>query len=506
MRKFIFAAVILVMALVALTACGAENESGRSGDLPVENNDQANQDAQPGETEQQAEARILPDLPEADFNSHVFNILTFGVAGSYEWENVDLHSEEETGDTIGDAVFRRNQIVQEKYNFKLNQVHRYDDAYRSALRNEINAGTNEYDLISPRVIDSAGSVQSGYFMNLFSPEIEYLDLEKPWYNKQGIREMSVDNKLFIILSDILLSDNNATCITIFNKQIAQDNGLEDPYNLVREGKWTVDKLYEMAKATARDLNGDGVMEAAVDRFGYLCWGDAMITYLHSAGQRLVSKDEFDLPFLAFNNPQTYAAMDKVMDLLYDENVTGNVQKPAFTNIAFEDVFGSNRAAFGWVRLYMIPMLRGMDADFGILPIPKIYESPDNIYYSTVNVHTACALAIPVTAAGSPEILDRTSIIMEALAAESKYTLTPAYYEISLRTKHVRDDESSEMLDIILENRVLDIGDVYNFADFGIEFYRRAIANDRNLVSFYEKFESRVVREIEKMIDKIQILE
>jgi len=502
MRKFIIAAIILITALAVFAACGGESEGVKSGDLPAENN----QSEQSEETKQPSEARILPNLPDADFNGHSFSILTFGVAGSYEWENVDLHSEEETGDTIGDAVFKRNQIVEEKYNFKLNQVHRYDDAFRSALRNEISASTNEYDLISPRVIDSAGFMQSGYFMNLFSPEIEYLDLEKPWYNQQGIKEMSIDNKLFIILSDTLLSDNNATCITIFNKQIAQDNGLEDPYSLVREGKWTVGKLYEMAKATSRDLNGDGAMEAAVDQFGYLCWGDAMITYLHSAGQRLVSKDENDLPFLAFNNPQTYAAMDKVMDLLYDESVTGNVQKPAFSGVAFEEVFGSNRAAFGWVRLYMIPMLRGMDADFGILPIPKINESPDTVYYSTVNVHTACSLAIPVTSAGSSEILDRTTIIMEALAAESKYTLTPAYYDISLRTKHVRDDESSEMLDIILENRVLDIGDVYNFADFGIEFYRRAIANDRNLVSFYEKYESRVNKEIEKLIDKIQGLD
>ena len=195
-------------------------------------------------------------------------------------------------------------------------------------------------------------------------------------------------------------------------------------------------------------------------------------------------------------------MNKAMDLLYDETVTGNVQKPDFSGIDFGDIFSSNRVAFGWCRLYMIPRLRGMDADFGILPIPKIYEANDTIYYSTVNVHTACALSIPITA----QDLDRTAIIMEALSAESKYTLVPAYYDVSLKTKHSRDDESSEMLDIILSNRVLDIGDVYNFADFGIEFYRRAIANDRNLASFYEKYEGRVNKELDKLIVKIQGLD
>jgi hypothetical protein len=118
------------------------------------------------------------------------------------------------------------------------------------------------------------------------------------------------------------------------------------------------------------------------------------------------------------------------------------------------------------------------------------------------VHHACALSIPVTTGD----IDRTTIIMEALAAESKYTLQPAYYEISLKTKHSRDDESAEMLDLILGNRVIDIGDVYNFAEFGSQFYQLAAKNDRNLQSFYEKLEGKVNKEIDKLIDKFENLE
>ncbi|MCL2095342.1 MAG: hypothetical protein FWH10_00390 [Oscillospiraceae bacterium] len=504
--KIISGSVILVILLGLLAACGGEPEAntGGAGDLP-----DADSDIQGGgEAENQGEEKILPNLPALDFGGHTFNILTFGVQGSHEWENIDLNPELDEGNVIGDAVFRRNAVVESKYNITLNQVHRYDDDFRNALRNEVRAGTNEYDLFSPRVIESAGFMQDGFFMNLFSSEIEHLDLDKPWYNQQAIAEMSIDNRLFILLSDILLSDNNATTITVFNKKILQDHGLGDPYSLVREGKWTVDKLYEMAKETAR-FNNNGLMHPSDSQFGYLIWGDAMISYLHSAGQRLVSKDENDLPFLSFNNQQTYTAMDKVMDLLYDEDVTGNVQKALFSDwsdLAFENIFSDNRAAFGWLRLGWVPRLRGMDADFGILPIPKIYESNDTMYYSTVNVHTSCALAIPINSAGKSEIIERTTVIMEALAAESKYTLTPAYYDVSLRTKGIRDDESSEMLDIILANRVLDIGDVYNFADFGIEFYRRANNNDRALATFYERNENRVNRQIDLLIDKIQNLD
>jgi len=349
-------------------------------------------------------------------------------------------------------------------------------------------------------------MQQGYFINLLNnPDLEHLDLSQPWFDQGANSEMSIDHRLFIVLSDTLLSDNNATCIILFNKDIIRDNQLEDPYQLVREGRWTVSRLHEMARATARDLNGDGMMTPADDLFGFITWSDAMITFLHSGGQRLVTKDENDLPILAFNNPQTFAIMEIAMDLMYDDSVTGNIQKPEFTawsNLAFEDIFSSSRAAFGWVRMGWVPRMRAMEADFGILPIPKIWEADDLIYYSTVNVHTACALAIPVTSTN----LERTSIILEALAAESRYTLRPAYYEISLRTQHARDDESGEMLDIILANRVLDIGDVYNFADFGIEFYRLSLTNNRNLASFYERFETRVNREIERLIDRFADLD
>jgi len=500
--RLISAVLALMMLLPLLFACGSNDPDDTQSGTTAQQENQTNEQGLPANTE---EERIQPDLPDdVNYNGHVFKILTFGVAGSYEWEQADLtYSEVNDGDVINDAVFARNKVVEDKYGVVIEEVHLYDADFGSSLKKEISAGTTEYDLVSPRVIDSAGHMSAGYFKNLF--DLEYIDLEKPWYDQKSVQEMSIDNKLFIVLSDALLSDDNATTITIFNKKLIENYQLENPYTLVKEGKWTVDKLYEMAKATAKDLDSDGKLSPDVDQFGYLMWGDSMISFLHSGGQRLVSKDSDDLPVLAFNTAATYDAMDKAMNLLYDVSVTGNVQLEAFSTWSqtpFDDIFTSDRAAFSWLRLLWIPKLRGMDTDFGILPIPKINESNDTVYHSTVNVHTACALAVPNT----PGDTERTAIIMEALSAESKYTLVPAYYEKNLLTKLARDDDSSDMLDIILSNKVLDIGDVYNFADFGIEFYRLPSKNDRNLVSFFEKYEPRVNKELVKLTEKIQGLD
>ena len=64
----------------------------------------------------------------------------------------------------------------------------YDDFF-SAMKKEIAASTGDYDLFSPRLIDSSTYMQEGYFVNLLTaPNI---DLKKPWYNQQGIEEMAI---------------------------------------------------------------------------------------------------------------------------------------------------------------------------------------------------------------------------------------------------------------------------------------------------------------------------
>jgi len=501
MYKIFSLLLILVIFTITIISCGDKNDN--SGNDKKDNNAQNLGDEQEEVIESTTEGRIAPDVPVVDYGGHVYNIMTIGIPGSEQWENIDLSAEADSGEVISDAVYRRNSTIEGKYNITIKETHLMYDNFFKAMQKEIKAGTGDYDLFSPRIIDSSKYMQEGYFVNLQTAP--YIDLTKPWYNQNGIEEMTINNKLFIVISDILLSSNDATSITIFNKKLLQANGFDLPYALVKEDKWTVDKLYEMAKAISKDLNGDGLMTPADDQWGYLIWTDAMVSYLHSGGQRLVSKDKDGVPVVTFNTSKTYQVMEKAFKLLYDESITGNVQKPAFINAGdeawsqresvFESIFTSDRAAFSWVRLYMIPRLRTMDTDFGIVPVPKYDESIKG-YPSTVNVHHACALGIPVTV----EDLERTAIIMEALAAESRYTVQPAYYEISLKTKHSRDDESAEMLDLILKNRVIDIGDIYNFGGLGGDFYGLSLTNDTNLVSFYDKHENIVLKDIQKVID------
>jgi hypothetical protein len=95
--------------------------------------------------------------------------------------------------------------------------------------------------------------------------------------------------------------------------------------------------------------------------------------------------------------------------------------------------------------------------------------------------------------------ERAGFILEALAAESKYVLTPAYYDVTLQRKYARDEESAQMLDLIFSTRILDTGFVFNWQNLQ-GFYSGMVEKKQNtFASSYEKIEARIIKDMDKTI-------
>ena len=108
-----------------------------------------------------------------------------------------------------------------------------------------------------------------------------------------------------------------------------------------------------------------------------------------------------------------------------------------------------------------------------------------------------AEAVPLTVSD----VERTSIILEALNAETYKTVVPAYYEIALKVKYARDNESVEMMDMIMESRIFDFGYVYdnwNGASFWLE---NLVASKKpDFESYYAKNEKKIMKYYQKVFD------
>ena len=237
----------------------------------------------------------------------------------------------------------------------------------------------------------------------------------------------------------------------FNKRIFDELGLDYPYQMVKDGTWTFDEFAKLVKSGAKDLNGDGVMDVENDRYGFQSseWLSP-IAILYTGGQRIYNKNDEGIPELTLNTSKTVDIFDKYFDLM---DSAGNVIY-ADNIITGPDMFREGRAMFCDGGLRSAQGLRNMDDNFGILPYPKFTE--DDNYSSIVN-GSAHLLIIPLTVPDA----HRTGNIIEALCAIGSRDVVPAFYEQSLKSKFSRDNESEEMIDIIKDSIIYDLGYVAN---------------------------------------------
>ena len=106
--------------------------------------------------------------------------------------------------------------------------------------------------------------------------------------------------------------------------------------------------------------------------------------------------------------------------------------------------------------------------------------------------SAYMLSVPITTD-----FDFTGLITEALAYESITTITPAFYDLTLRVKNTRDDESEAMLDIIFSNRNYDIG-TFNTGLMVYDIFYASVADKKTaLVSLMEARRGKIDAAIEK---------
>ena len=89
-----------------------------------------------------------------------------------------------------------------------------------------------------------------------------------------------------------------------------------------------------------------------------------------------------------------------------------------------------------------------------------------------------------------------------MARISKYTLTPAYYDITLQGKFLRDDESAAMIDIILANRNFDLGMIFDWGGTLTMFYDMYKAKTNDFSSRYAGIETKANTAIADFIAKI----
>ncbi len=442
----------LLLLVLPLSACDAEEGANSSADPSADGSG----------TVSNASSDVAPEV--ADLGGLELNIFSWDFTGPtiHGYTGEILYSEEENASAVDVAKKAVVDRVESEYHCEINGAFANGITLPTFVSEMVTTNTYDYNVIFANSINMSSMVANGTLTDLNT--VGTFRFKNSWWDQNAVSQLSIGNKLFYVNGDINTYDDLGTWCVLFNKSLKERLGIEeDFYQTVRDGDWTLDHFRELCEnyGATQDMTGDGTLDEK-DRWAFGTETYNVFVEVVGGGLRMISKDENDMPYITVeeNPEQLYSALDKIINFYLTDNVMiANNGRFGNTWDTINKAFLEQRELFYMGGLFNLVDFRDMEDDIGVLPIPKTFADQDS-YYHTVSVYNSSYLAIPL---GVPDV-ENVGLVLEALAMGSQELVTPAFYDIQLKYRDVRDNESGEMLDIIFATRLFDLGPIYNWGD------------------------------------------
>ncbi len=443
------------------------------------------------ETEIPAGNEFDPQLPKKDYDGYVFTWLTSAPADAYFVNYVV--SDGESSELIPSAVYRRNVVLEDKYNIKFAQVESTDA--RSEVRTQVMSGQCEFDAIIIRGTYQSALAREGLLYNIKA--IPNVDLSQPYWDQNSAKDLAVGNSLFFTNCDLNIKLGYGL---FFNKQMIEDYQLTSPYAYIEDNNWTLDTFGGLVKSVSLDQNNDGVMDEN-DRYGSTFEHHNVCTLLYAAGIRATTQDETGYPELTLMSDKTVTAFEKIKDIFTDKNYSYCLTCSKMDAHGFAHRFDYARYLFtqDYYLFHIcsptgISQFADMEHEFGLVPLPK-FDSAQDRYYSMWSWYSVL-LSVPAIA----EDIDRTGRILEDLNYYSSVILQPVWFDTMLSRKYTRDDESEKYVKIIKDSGVFDMALYFDFGGMQSKILSVEPANN-NISTNFAKLKKAILSDIESTFNK-----
>lgn len=479
MKKFVSLALIFSL-LLAMLVCTSRGDSVDSEDTTADRStDQT--------TEGNGEFDRLDELGEKDFNGREFVILD---ANDHPEIHVNLPGDTINGDIVNDSLYERDHAIEERYGVDIKYVQLTNAKNGTdTLKNTVLSDDDEYTIcISTLLGGTLGAIaQDGVLMNL--SEADYLSLDQSWWSRLLYDNLNLGGKMYYTTGDISPTMYQMAACIYLNTSLAEDYRIDTDFcQLVRDGKWTLDELISVTKDMDRDLNDDGVMHASDDFFGFIHQiGRLTTTTIAGSSGIKLSTINGDTLEVDLETERNISVIEKIQSLIIDINY-------ADSNDVINKAFKEGRALtlMHYTESSAV-FLRDMEDDYLILPMPKGDLEQDD-YHTAVNAWANAFVAIPITS--DPEF---AGFITEALGYYSYKYIRPKAFELTYKTKNVRDENSAEMLNIVFDTLYIDFNTIYDFGGTTKTALTNAIKNG-GLSSELASVKSKTDKEIESFVE------
>jgi len=352
----------------------------------------------------------------------------------------------------GDLRLEKLRDIEEKYNCKVMVMEapsKWDEAMTA-----IASGEEYANVIMPRIHQSGGFLQARLCADFRSSEIsQYIDQSQPWWNETMEYSSNILGKVYAGAS-AMQNPAGTTWIVYFNKRIAKDLGIgeNELYDLWEKGEWNWDNFLKYAKMAVKDQDGSGKLDSETDRWGLVAPGyDCAQAFASSAKVASVTTEDGMNPTYTFNTPHAINTLTKLNALFTTDGI---YCVSSWDNKSYGTMFCEGKSLFYayTFKSMSADMMREMEDDWGILPMPKGPKDGggwQDKYISRVD-HNFRLCMIPATV----EDKASTSLVLEAL--------TYKYFQIIndeieiMANAYLRDDTSVEIANTIYNTSTYEI--------------------------------------------------
>ena len=407
------------------------------------------------------------------------------------------------GEVLNDAVYNRNRAAEQKLNFVIEEIRTSTDdcnVHNTTVSNAVLSGEDSYDVTYASVHYKPAMIAEGYFLNLH--EIEGLHLNEAWWDAVVAENTTIHDCTFTATSPMHMMPYDSAWILFFNQDMMEQNDMELPYQLVRDGKWTIDALHTYTKSIA-NLNGDS--DFKWDKNGNAIYGiaahpDAPAHFITASGEYTVRADQDGELYFAPENDRYYSvisALAKMLDTSAGSALAASSDDFNADLGGYMHTFHSGRSLFLTAEIKAAQLLRDMDATFGVVPLPKLDETQED--YRCDFVQSCLFYTIPVTNAH----LYETAVASDYLSYLGMRDILPIYYENVVEQKGLRNEDSIEMLDIVLSNKTIDIANVFGWGmTLNQTISKELFKGSDAIASILEKQKSKIEKSIQDILGAI----
>ena len=484
----------LLLSSFAGSGCSGGSENAKKDEGVSSGVEQSQADPTPSaETAEPEEQEGIPAYPyeTADLGGGDFTFLN--VADDL-WQGTFhvIDYEEESGEGVSDALFRRARGTEEEFNCAVKVEKPSSDISQvyQTLGRAVTAGDDIYDAAYVGLASFGDALSGKYGINLLG--IESLRTDEPWWNRMFIRDMTFEGNLFASIDYVCMMGYGYSNVLFFNQPLYIDRNIPLPYDQVREGTWTYDAMKTAMDAVV-DLNGATAF-VANDQNSPALWGygiqhqEGTMVMLDGSGEFLVSRDADGMPYLRTDLERIQSAYSKLCAMFAGDGYCLNANGPAM------NAFMRGSALFFQTALGVsADTFRELEFMYGILPLPK-YEESQSQYYTMISEYTL-ALQIPKTVA-DPEISGK---VIDYMAYHGYYDIVPVM-QTTFCYKGMRDEDSIEMMNITLDTMTVDFGYLYGWSKDTVGRLATNIANGQDVFASSMKSAEKMIT---KMIEKTQ---